>query len=281
LIPINNKHVILLKNSINLFEQKYQSFDNNQIIHEVNKILMYPGFILYPNGAFAVYDDHTPTKNTIFCRARILNDDSIINDIKQYWNLIPEKVLNIGRLNLENESVLYTTHGSNITALNEIGARVDDKVILISYKRIPGVRILCKNMTILNQQLHNKENPLSKLTNLKYKFINDWIKKNDKGNEKLYFVTNAIKNHYFNGNDKIECCGMIYPSLLGTDKHNLIFLDDKVKANLYIDNIIYGKILEINHNSFKLIQEYKFIEVHNDKVVWEKISKPEILLSFI
>lgn len=277
---ITDKHLIMLTRSINTLEKNYLTYDYERIQKEVNKILMFPGYAVFPNGSFAIYDDNQVTKNIIFCRARFMADDRNIKDTNQYWNLPPDKVLNIGRLNLKNDSVLYTTHASFLTSLNEIEAKVGDNVVLITYKRLPGLNITCKNMIIMDQQLLKKPNPISRLSNLKYKFINDWITKKDKGNEKLYYVTNAIKNFYINERDKKNCSGLIYPSLFSDKNYNLIFFGDKAKSLLYIENIYYGRLIDINERAFQLQQEYKYIRVQGENVIWEKYEKPQILLSY-
>lgn len=278
---ITFKHQLFLKNSIKTFEKNYLSYDYERIQREVNKILIYPGYSVIPNGSFAIYNDNQITKNVVFCRARFMSDDKNIKDVNQYWNLPEEKVLSFGRLNLKNESVLYTTHTSFLTSLREIEAEVGDDVVLITYKRLSGLDIICKNMIILDLQFLNKPNPISKLSNLKYKFINDWITKKDKGNEKLYFVTNAIKNFYVNTRDKNECSGLIYPSLFSNTNYNLIFFGQKAKSLLFIDNIYYGKIIELNERYFHLQQEYKFVCVQNESVIWEKYDKPQIMMSYL
>lgn len=276
---ITFKHQVILANAIKTFEKNYMSYDFQRIEQEVAKILIYPGYSVIPNGSFALYDDNQITNNIVFCRARFMSDERNLRDVTQYWNLPKEKVLNVGRLNLKSDSVLYVTHASFLTALREIGAKIGDNVVLISYKRIPGLKVKCKNMIILNQQFLNRQNFISKLSNTKYKFINDWITKNDKGNEKLYYVTNAIKNFYVNERDMKDYDGLIYPSLFSNSNYNIIFFDQKAKSLLYIDNILYGRLIDINESYFQLQQEYKFVCVQNDSVIWEKHEKPEIFMS--
>lgn len=278
---ITFKHQVILANAIKIFEKNYMSYDFQRIEQEVAKILIYPGYSVIPNGSFALYDDNQETNNIVFCRARFMSEERCLSDVTQYWNLPKEKVLNVGRLNLKSNSVLYVTHASFLTALREIGAEIGDNVVLISYKRLQGLKIKCKNMVILNQQFLNQQNFISKLSNIKYKFINDWITKNDKGNEKLYYVTNAIKNFYVNERDMNDCDGLIYPSLFSSSNYNLIFFDQKAKSLLYIDNILYGRLIDINERYFLLQQEYKFVCVQNESVFWEKYEKPQIFMSYL
>jgi hypothetical protein len=154
------------------------------------------------------------------------------------WNA-PEKNCNIGRLNKDGESLLYTSHSPNI-CVEETDIKDNERFCLIVYEAKKEIK-----STLIDRWQDQHE--LSKEDNQKMRMINNILIDSfssvvDKGAEFLYRLSERIAKDYY---DLPRDCqdAWCYPSVAAKQGYNCCFRPDVAKEVL---NLIGVQVCSVN-----------------------------------
>ena len=263
---------------INILNCSLKNCDSTKISKIVKDILNTPPITLFQNSEFAKYDELN-NPDVFFGRVRRVNNEKIdiIKNVDQFWMLPPDKVKEYGRLNKKNESVLYTSHNSSLVPIAEVGAKVGDTILIIMYERIKNNTIILEKLAVNNNQLIKLDNFVSKINNIKFNFMKEWLtKKGDHFDSNiLYEITNVIKEHFIHNKGKID--GLIYPTVTGDNTtYNIAFFNSVRNKKIRISYAYYGKLVKSEKNRI-VIESFKyFSKIEGSKVIWNTNDNPKL-----
>lgn len=262
---LNHESFIEFKSKIASFNLKdLNKLTYDQVYKEISGILLYGGFFLSSKEPYYRSHDLLNIKDKFY---RIRKTDRITSNITEYWSPPIKFVTEFGRLNRSGESVLYTSRNSISIPIKELEIKNDDIVLVTVYTWNHEYTSILKYMGIMNNQYIDKNNLLSKLTNLKMSFISEWLMKKNISNNNIYKVTNSIRRFYERGQDKM-IDGYIYPSTLNDKELNTIFYPHVENKNLILESVYFGQITNISDKSIiltgnvslKVIEGKPFVE---------------------
>lgn len=168
------------------------------------------------------------------------NEDFKIKEKSELWNPPEEMVKKYGRLNILNESVLYTSLNPE-TCLQETEIKVNDCFLLLEYRTLYETNFI-NIFTIEEIEREVEYFPLlSNECKEKLQLINTFIIKCFQMNN--YIVSNIIKSIFYTDE---KCDGWIYSSIKNSDSKNIVLLPEIAKENkLKIEKItVFKKIDE-------------------------------------
>ena len=182
---------------------------------------------------------------TKFYRIRKFVDDDVDLPLKTMsieqdaWNA-PEKNCNIGRLNKDGESLLYTSLQSPNICVEEMNIKDGDKFCLIVYEGRKEISAILIDKWQDDQQFSNEENlKMRMITNI---LIDSFLSVVDKGTKFLYRLSERIAKDYY---DLPRDCqdAWCYPSVAAKQGYNCCFRPEVAKTVL---NLIGVQVCSVN-----------------------------------
>jgi len=231
--------------------------------------------------SFGIYN-----KGTKFFRVRTLSTEDHcipLKDIKipkDVWNP-PQSIARLGRLNRENESLLYTSPNNPSIAIEETKIKENTNFVLAVFEAIDDIRVCNMATTPTIEELNEEEN-------LKHKIINDFlvhefIRDVGTGTEFLYKISETIMKDYYDLPHEVQD-GWCYPSVAHKDSYNMCFRENKAKEKLKLKGIqiavkvnddkgmkIYPKIIGLSNADN---EEFKYFKIGSNE---QKKVFPEII----
>lgn len=225
-----------LKNKIEEFFLMDLKKESKEKIKQIIKSIINPEKGILVNFQFIVRME----KEKKLYRARNLYGDENFKIEEKYelWNPPEEFVKKYERLNLPNESVLYTSLDFK-TCLDETEIKINDYFLLIEYKTLYEINLI-NIPTIKELEKEIETFPLENNSREKLKLIFNFIIRCFQMNN--YTVSNIIKDMFYY--DK-NCDGWIYSSVKNSSSKNIVLLPEVAKENkLRIEKITMFKKID-------------------------------------
>ena len=201
----------------------FKKLDYQGVQNAISKTIIFPT----PQGATSVLRPGLGNypKGTRFFRVRTIpTDDHLLpllsmRSVADCWEP-PSKIVKIGRLNRENESLLYTAPMDPVVAIEELKIGDGQLFSLIVYEAIEQI-----NITIIGGQPNVGD--FSKEEQLKLRMIQDFLKHEfirdvGAGTEYLYRISESIAKDYFDLPPEFHD-GWCYPSVAKKGGCNVCF----------------------------------------------------------
>ncbi|MES9996615.1 hypothetical protein [Desulfovibrio aminophilus] len=195
-------------------------------------------FILLPESGYY-------KKGTIFYRVRKSKTHIYPNDefasVNDFWEPPAEKT-KYGRINKDNEPLLYTTPAVPYIAAAETGVRKNDFFYLIVYDAVDDIHVSKIGCDIDYKKYNIKDVSLIE----KYELINNFLKDEfsrrvEAGTEYLYKTSEIIAKDFF---DLPEIDGWCYPSIKDKTSYNVCFHPCQAKKKMMLRGAIICKCIQ-------------------------------------
>lgn len=247
------------------FEKIYKNIDSNELttrIREFRKLnirnmstselgeAVYK--VLVVNNRFTF---PTRTLNyqacTIFFRVRKLDGSIIPNKnlstLSDFWNPPSEVILNYGRLNKPNESLLYTSPDPNL-CIQEMKIKTGEYFALIKYESKEVIKANPISSDI-DFKAFNINDPKAQLN---LNIINDFLKDEFSrdvgvGTEYLYKTSEFIAKNFFDLPPRAMQDAWLYSSIWDKTNYNICFRPEIAKELLELKGAVIAK-LDDNRN---------------------------------
>ena len=142
----------------------------------------------------------------------------------------PENIAKIGRLNLDGESVLYTSPSLD-AALDEMNVQDGELTTVIQYSSKKKLNLMRIGMFSIDDAIASSHGDV--LDELNDFFRDEFIRDVGKGTEYLYNISNAI-SEYFHGPESV---GYYYPSMRMKRKWNACFNGENIEQLLKVTSV--------------------------------------------
>lgn len=219
-------------------------------------------------------------------RIRKNANDQLFNNYSDFWEP-PKSKATLGRLNKQNESILYLCL-EPVTPFHEAKMKSGDSFTLIfyNYKTTKRILALLIEGISLNRENVLTENGLTKIGVINYNLMCDFIRTEfikdvGIGTEYLYNTTNLIKN-YFDKDDKEQA--FLYSSISNYKYRNCAVKPKVAKELLKVGSCIYGRLLGYEDKGETVIIEpiLHLNELDKDtKFEYEQYAKGPIVLKMV
>jgi hypothetical protein len=219
-------------------------------------------------------------EKTYFYRARKLSSSllpapEVFNE-PDAWNA-PAEICKRGRLNKENESLLYTTPGEPSVTFKEIGAKHRDFVSLFTFEAKEEIKAVVIPGHLSNTQFTRANN--EKLEMLNDFLFDEFTRYVGAGTENLYRISELIAKDFFDLPPEEVQDAWCYPSIVSREHMNVCFRPDIGRKKLRLKGVKIGTVTE------NLDLDVEMVAILNSDLIFEyypigsevqKIYFPEI-----
>ncbi len=230
-----------LQDKINRFRMlDFKTIDYPEISKEIRKVIS----VNRGDNEYAILNRKNSkySTGTKFFRVRKLKkDDHFIpfRDIvtpKDMW-IPPKEIVGLGRLNKENEPLLYTSPMSPFIAVEEMKVLNDENFIVAVYESIMDINVCLMGLAEKNPDLNEE-------TNFKQRMINDFmvhefIRDVGEDTKYLYKISETLMKDYYDLPDEFQDA-WCYPSVAMKGSVNVCFREEKAKSKLNLVGIMVG-----------------------------------------
>ena len=176
------------------------------------------------------------------------------------WNA-PSKICRAGRLNLERESLLYTSPKNYKVALDEMGVEEKEPACIIVYEAKQNINAIdivpCLDDTFvgrikLSDRFNEHEQDI-------YDSFNDFLRDEFTrivavGSEYLYKISEIIIKDYFDLPPQVQDAWK-YPSIKNRKLYNVCFRPEKAREKLHLRGVLVGERGKLGDFDVKFVTE--------------------------
>ncbi len=269
------------------FEKIYKNIDSNELttrIREFRKLnirnmstselgeAVYKVLLVNNSFIFPTRGLNYPAR-TLFFRVRKLDGSIIPNKnlstLSDFWNPPSEVILNYGRLNKPNESLLYTSPDFNVS-IQEMKIKNGEYFALIKYESKEVIKTNSITSDIDFRAL-NINDPKAQLN---LNIINDFLKDEFSrdvgiGTEYLYKTSEFISKVFFDLPPRSMQDAWLYSSMWDKTNYNVCFRPEIAKELLELKGAVIAKLDDnLNTNCYAI----GYVSKINNNVLFEAIG---------
>ena len=259
----------------NFRKLNFRELSYEDVSHAVRDVIMFDT----PGGkqAAITWQYSQYSAGTRFYRARIIpKDDRTIplqsmSTVRDCWEP-PKESVRVGRLNRENEPLLYTCPGDPSVAIDELKIADGERFSLIVHEAVEDV-----NVTIIGGQPDTES--LGDVDALKVEMLQGFLRDEftrdvGEGTEYLYRISEIIANDYFDMPPELHDA-WCYPSVADKDKFNVAFRPH-TRTKLRLIGVQIAKVYRLQDGSrlFRVDAVVKAKE-GDEQLVYFSVGSPE------
>ena len=251
--------LLKLTNQITRFRRlDFHKMGYNELFNEIIKALLYDGKFRYLTEIRTIQKDSKLYRVRRFTGTKLEN--VCIKKVQDCWNPPSEVVNEIGRLNKERESLLYTSLGNPTIAMDEMGVQDGNLCALIVYNVEEDIKVNCIGMDY--EQMGIKDDKVILVNEIYKNFLSDEFSREvGKGTEHLYRISEIIAKGYFDLPPRIVQDAWGYPSVKNKQSLNICFRPEIAREVLKLEAVL---IVKRKIDAFyPLIFANKFDEISN------------------
>lgn len=260
------------KNRVDAFWAKDLADANTDVLKEVGHVISVGEDSVFPFG-WKEWLPHTP-----FFRVRRVTLEQLQDGLKQkdLWEP-PREATTAGRLNLPNETFLYTALGDPSALMHETGLMPRDYFILIRYVLTEPIIFKQVALTNTDHDLTQHEQDIEIAIS---GFVRDVLSiPTDRNESRIYTTTQQVLRHYYPlapeesgwSYESTQMPGLINAAILPRAAHTKLSVSTVVAG--YVDNIDQDNIVWANYRAYSDGQGN-----HENKIAFRSFPRKRFLL---